>query len=168
MESNPITPYLVGGGLTIAGIMISQFFGLFSGWIDRKHQTALRKKQRLEKMSDLIAETQTWIQALYASRNIEQYREACVPIQVRQVVMLARLSFPSIAQAAREWSEGCLQHYCLLADHFRPDVPATMGAQLVIATCKNPKLQSKAEEIVILRSKLDNAIVEEAKKYQDV
>jgi hypothetical protein len=41
-----------------------------------------------------------------------------------------------------------------------------MGAQMIFAVQKDPSLQPKADELETLRNKLDDAIAEEAKKYQ--
>lgn len=152
----------------MAGTIVSQIFGLFSGSVERHHQTELRKKQRLEKMVDLVSESLAWFHTLLACRNIEQYKEAHPPVQIRLIVMLARLSFPSIVEPAKQWAEGCLRYYSFVGECFHPDIPASFGAQVVLAVAKNPELKQPEEEILILRTRLDDAIVEEAKKYEHI
>jgi len=167
-ELTSMQSLLIGGGLAIAGTVVSQMFGLFSGSVERKHQTELRKKQRLEKMIDLVSESLGWFHTLLMSRNIEQYKAARPPVQIRLVVMLARLSFPSIVEPAKQWAQGCLDYYSFVGECFDPNIPASIGAQLVLATQKNPSLKPREQEIFILRNKLDDAIAEEAKKYLHV
>jgi hypothetical protein len=167
-ELTTLQSLLIGGGLGIAGTIVSQAFGLFSGSVERHHQTELRNKQRLEKMTDLVSENLAWFRKLLACRNIGQYAEAQPPAQARQIVMLARLSFPSIVEPAKRWAQGCIDYYSFVGDCFHPDVPASFGAQMVLAIQKNPSLAKREEQILILRNQLDDAIAEEAKKYQHV
>ena len=166
-ESN-IPALLIGGGLALAGTIVSQTFGLFSGYVERSHQTALRRKQRLERMVKLVTESLTWYHTLLQCRTVEEYKQAHPPAQIRLIVMLARLSFPSIVEPAKQWAQGCLDYYGFVGECFDPKIPATMGAQLVLAVSKRPELKPREESVLILRNRLDDAIAEEAKKYQDV
>ena len=166
METSSVAPYLIGGGLAIAGTVISQFFGLFSGWVERRHQTALRKKQRLENMTDLVSTSLGWFRLLLMCRDIEQYKAAQPPVQVRQIVMLARLSFPSIVEPAKQFARGCIDYYGFVGACFHPATPASFGALMFLAIQNNPALKGRDEQILILRNNLDDAIAEEGKKYQ--
>jgi hypothetical protein len=167
-ELTTLQSLLIGGALGIAGTIVSQAFGLFSGSVERHHQTELRKKQRLEKMVELVSESLAWFHTLLQCRNIQHYKEAHPPVQIRLVVMLARLSFPSIVEPAKQWAQGCLDYYAFVGECYDPNIPASMGAQLVLAVQNNPKLKPREENILVLRNKLDDAIAEEAKKYLNV
>jgi hypothetical protein len=167
-DSSQIVPLLVGGALGIAGTVISQFFGLFSGSVERRHQTALRRKKTLEKMVDLITECQPWFQRIKLCREIRELQETYPPLQARQVVMLARISFPSIERIAVNWSNAHVRYYSFAAECFSEDVKLTLGTQMAAAISRNLQFQAREDEPMIWRNQLDDAIAEEAKKYLEL
>jgi hypothetical protein len=158
---DPISTAIVAGGLALSGAVVAQ-------WIDRRHHTRLRKKQSLERMVDLISESQPWFFQLGRCRSISEIQAAGPPLQVRQVVMVARLSFPSLVDIALRWSNSHVDYYHMACDCFRAGVPATLGAQMQAAQELRPELQKIADQPYDLRNMLDTAIVKEAKQYQDL
>ena len=167
-EISSLTLAIVAGGFAIGGTVIGQFFGLLSGWVQRRHDTRLRKHQRLDRMMDLEAESLSWFARLLACRSIDDYRAAQPPLQTRHIVLLARRSFPSLVEPATRFAEGCLNYYALVGECYKPNIPATMGAQLVLAAQNNPEIAQRERLIYTLRNQLDEAIVAESKKLGDL
>jgi hypothetical protein len=163
-----ITGMLIGGGLALSGTIVNQYFGLFSGAVERRHQTKLRNKQRLEKMVDLTTESLAWFSNLLACRTVGDYHKAQPPPQIRQLVMLARLSFPSIVGPAKSFAGGCFDYYSFVGECFNPKIDANMGAQVILAIKLNPELRGREVKVEHLRNVLDDAIAAEAKNYLDV
>ena len=167
-EPASITGLLIGGGLTLTGIVVGQVFSLFSGNIQRRHESAVRNKQRLEKMTDLVSTSLAWFSKLSNCRSVEEYQATTPPPDVRQIVMLARLSFPSLVQPALDYAQACVNHYGVISQFFKPHVQASFGAQMVLAMQANPQVAKHNEEITLLRNRLDDAIAKEGKKYLHV
>lgn len=167
-DTSNLTTLLIGAALGIVGSAVTQIIGLSSGWIDRKHQTRLRRKERLEKLVGLLSESLVWYKALLKCKTIEEYAEAQPPSCIRLLVMNATLSFPKIVGPAGEWAKVCLEYYGRVGDAFDPKVPATMGAQFVLALRHNPALRQFDEKVHIVRNQLDAAIAEEGRNYLDV
>ncbi len=167
-DISSLTLAIVAGGFAIGGTVVGQFFGLLSGWIQRRHEVRLRKRQRLERMVDLMAESLSWFARLLSCRSKDDYRAAQPPLQTRHIVLLARMSFPKLVEPATRYAEGCLNYYALVAECYNPNNPATMGAQLVLAARNSQDVANREREILTLRNHLDEAIVAEAKKLGDL
>jgi hypothetical protein len=92
-EAN-ITLIIVGGAMALAGTIVSQTFGLLSGWVDRRHQRAIRQRERLEQLASAVSATLPWFQALSSCRTIEEIRANAPPPEARRINILALLYFP--------------------------------------------------------------------------
>jgi hypothetical protein len=166
-ETN-IPALLIGGGLTVAGVVIGQVFGLVSGYIERIHQSAVRKKERLEKMTELVSASLVWFMRLSNCRTMNELQASPPPPEVRLIAMYARLSFPALVGPSTDYANQCHRHYCFAADCFNPQIPASVGAQMVLAQKANPELAKNNDLVLEIRNRLDNAIADEAKKYLHV
>jgi len=119
-------------------------------------------------MVDLMAESLSWFSRLLSCRSIDDYKAAQPPLQTRHIVLLARMSFPPLVEPATRFAAGCQDYYALVAECYNPNIPATMGAQLVLAAQRNQDVANREREILALRNALDEAIVAEARKLGDL
>ena len=46
--------------MVLAGTIVSQTFGLLSGWLDRRHQRDIRQRERLEQLASAVSATIPW------------------------------------------------------------------------------------------------------------
>ncbi len=160
-EPTNITSLLIGGSLTLTGIVVSQALGLLSGLLDRRNHRDVRQRDRLEKLSDSVSETLAWFPILSKCHTIEDVSLTHPPPQARQVAMLAHLYFPSLVEPARNYVNGLIRYYCWATHCFQSGFPANLGAQVAM----NPESEMYDHEIVLIRQTLDDAIAEEAKLY---
>jgi hypothetical protein len=167
-DISSLTLAIVAGGFAIGGTVVGQFFGLLSGWIQRRHDVRLRKRQMLEKMVDLESESLSWFARLLSCRTIDDYRAAKPPLQTRHIALFARMSFPNLVEPATRYANGCIHYYSLVGECYNPQIPATMGAQLVLAAQNSQDVANREREILTLRNLLDEAIVAETKKLGDL
>jgi hypothetical protein len=169
-EQTNITALLIGGGLTLAGTVASQVFGLLSGWINRRRQFADLQRERLEKMSDCIAESVEWSQNIMTLSSLQSVRDAYIPKQVRQAVMLAKIYFPTLEEPASEYMNALCQYHVAAVTAIAskpPDAPPGTAVGTLMYLNREKPTQIDSEQLV-LRNKLDDAIAAEAKKYQHV
>jgi hypothetical protein len=82
--------------------------------------------------------------------------------------MVARLSFPSMIDIAAQWANGYVHFYHFASECFQKDLETPLGTQLELAAASNPELRKRYESPTILRILLDDAIAQEAKKYQSL
>jgi hypothetical protein len=163
-DSTNTTALLIGGGLALAGTVVSQVFGLFSGWLDRRHKRRVIHRERLEELTDCVAKTLLWFPKLSAGRTISDIQEAQPPTEARRMVCLAILYFPQLKNAVADYSNGLAKFYHWTTDCFNPMAPASAGAQAAMS----PDCEQRNKEITMLRQKLDNEIEKEARRYMSV
>ena len=63
-DNGNLTAVLLGGALALAGTVISQVFGLLSGWVERRHERDVRRREKLEQMTEAVSATLPWFQSL--------------------------------------------------------------------------------------------------------
>lgn len=160
-EHTDIIALLVGGGLAIAGTVVSQVFGLLVGFLERRNKRRIVQRERFEELADCVAKTLEWFPKLSQCRSIAEFTNCQPPTDARRMVCLSILYFPELKIAVAEYSNGLARFYQWNVDWFNPKVPATIGAQSSMA----PDAKEENHRIIVLRQKLDNAIEQAASKY---
>ena len=166
-EISPLTLALAAGGFAIGGVVVGQIFGLLSGWIDRQHQKRIRKIRRLEKIVELSTESVAWVRNLSASRSLSDFRAAQPPLLLRDIVLLARLSFPNLVTPSSDYADSCVAYYQLVWECYDQNIPASVGAQLAVAVATRPEIAKRESEFHNARHRLDDALVAESARLKD-
>lgn len=155
---------VIGGLLALSGTALAQWFGFFSSRVERRSKHAALQRERLEKISDCVAECVEWSQQLMTATTVAAVREQRLPKQGRQAVMIAKIYFPGLVKPATDYVNELVRYQAFALTSFLPDAPpgTSIGAQMV----RNPKAQDYESRQFSLRNTFDEAIAEEAKKYE--
>lgn len=167
-DSASLVAVAVGGVLALTGTVVSQVFGLVSGCVDRRHQRAVKQRERLERIADSVSASLKWFAALTRCRSLDDFASTPIPPEARQAAMLAHLYFPSLIGPTKDYVDGLIRYYHFAGDCMQEGIPTSLGAKMAMAVDKNPEMAKCEEEPVILRQRLDDAIAAEAKKYSHV
>lgn len=156
---------LIGGALALAGVIVSQIFGLFSGWLERRYQRDVRRRERLEAMADAISATITWSQDLLGCRTMEQIGAHQVPPEAQRILTLALLYFPALREPATSYLNSLVDLHQVAIQCYQRDERVTIGALMAMAIERQPELSQIQEKPMVFRQQLDDAIATEAKRY---
>jgi hypothetical protein len=165
---SPLTLAIVAGAFGIGGVVAGQVFGLLSGWIDRRHQKRLRKIRRLEKIVELSTEIVSWIQKLGDVRTLDDFRAAKPPLLLRDIVLLARLSFPDLVAPALDYEAVCRDYHQLAWECFDKSLDASLAAQIGAALVTRPDIATRDAAIQSRRRRFDDALVAESARLKDL
>lgn len=160
-DSTNTTALLIGGGLALAGTVVSQIFGLLSGWLDRRNKRRIVHRERFEELADCVAKTLLWFPKIGACRSISDIQAYGPPLESRRMICLAILYFPELKDAVTSYSNGLILYYHHVCDSFHPQIPASAGAQEAMS----PDTAERNREVVVLRQSLDNALEKVAARY---
>lgn len=154
----------IGGAIALAGTIVAQWFGLFSSKVERQHKHAVLQRERLERISDCVAECVEWSQRLMTATSLSGVRDMHLPTASRRMVMLPKIYFPDLVQPAINYANELVRHQVFALTSFRADAPpgTSIGAQMHL----NPKAQEYESRQLSLRNTLDEAIAKEASKYE--
>jgi hypothetical protein len=115
-------------------------------------------------MTDLVTESLVWRERVMATRNTEAFRAELPPIQLYQLVLLARMSFPDLVVPVRNYHQSCLDFYQLVWECHTGVVEASFGAYFSAAIQTKPDIAKRHEQILNTRRQLEDAFVAEASK----
>ena len=154
----------IGGILALAGTGVAQWFGFHASKVERRHQYAASQRERLERISDSVAECVEWSQQVMTATSVSAIRDMHIPKQCRQMVMLAKIYFPDLVQPATEYANSLVHYHVFALKSFSPNAPpgTTIGAQMAL----NPEARQYENSQLLLRNKFDEAIATEAQKYE--
>ena len=130
---------LIGGGLALAGVVVTQIFALLSAHIERRHERAVRQRERLERLAEAVGSALPWYAALGKCRTLEEIKLAPPPPEARRAAMLAALYFPSLASPAAAFNNALLRLYNHAIDCFALGNPISVGASMALVAEKNPE-----------------------------
>ena len=157
---------LLGGCLALAGTIVAQCFGLFSSKVERQHKYAVSQRERLERISDCVAECVEWSQQVMLAKSVVEIRDTHLPPGSRRMVMLAKIHFPDsgLIQATTAYTNSLVLYHVLAIQSFRRDAPpgATIGQMLYL---EPEKMKPIDDEQLSLRNKIDTAIAKETLRY---
>jgi hypothetical protein len=157
----------IGGAIAIAGTIVAQWFGLFSSRVERQHKYAVSQRDRLERISDCVAECVEWSQVLMTAKSVAEIRDMSLPPGSRQMVMLAKIHFrdSDLVPAATAYMNSLVRFHVLAIRSFREDAPqgATIGQMLYL---EPKKMEPIDAEQLLLRNKIDDSIAKETSKYE--
>lgn len=156
---------LVGGALALAGVIVSQISGLWSGWIDRRYQRDVRRRERLENMADAISGTISWSQNLAKCRTMDEIRSHQAPPEAQRIVTLALLYLPRLREPAEGYLNSLVGLYEFAVECYRRDEPGTIGEVMGMVVERQPELEKVLRQPMVFRQQLDDAIAAEAEKY---
>lgn len=159
---------LIGGCLTLAGVFVTQLFVLISASIQRRHDRDVRQRDRLERLSEAVGAALPWYAALSKCRTLEEIKLVPPPPEARRAAMLAALYFPSLREPAAAFNNALLRVHLHAIDCFALGHPVSVGASMAIAAQKDPEAKKLQDESLQLRLALDEAIMEEARRYSHV
>jgi len=156
----------IGGGIALLGTGIAQWFGFFGSKIERKTKHAALQRERLERVSDCVAECVEWSQVLMLAKSVAEIRDTHLPPGSRRMVMLAKIHFPDsgLIQATTAYTNSLVLYHVLAIQSFRRDAPpgATIGQMLYL---EPEKMKPIDDEQLSLRNKIDTAIEKETLRY---
>ena len=165
--SSHILDTAIGGAIAIAGTIVAQCFGLFSSRLERLHKHAVLQRERLEKISDCVAECVEWSQLLLTAKSLIEIRDMHLPPGSRQMVMLSKIHFQDsgLIQATTEYMNSLVHYHVLATTSFvenNPPPGISVGQVLFL----NPeKMRPIDDAQLALRNKVDDLIAHEASKY---
>ena len=159
---------LIGGGLTLAGVIATQLFGFFFACSQRRHDRDVRQRERLERLSEAVGAALPWYTALGNCRTLEEIKSTPPPLEARRAAMMAALYFQSLADQAAAFNNALLRLYNHAIDCFALGHPVSVGASMAIVAKSDPEAKKLQDESYHLRLALDKAIIEEAKRYSKV
>ncbi len=165
--SDTLIGIIVGGIIALAGTIVANLFGLFSSKIERKHKHAALQRERLEKISDCVAECVEWSQLLLTAKSLIEIRDMHLPPGSRQMVMLSKIHFQDsdLVQATTQYMNGLIQYHVLATTSFVENNPP-QGISVGQVLFLNPeKMRPIDNAQLLLRNKVDDLIAEEASKY---
>ncbi|MGD0654557.1 MAG: hypothetical protein ABSA16_09455 [Thermoguttaceae bacterium] len=154
---------VVGGILTIIGVIVGQSFSFISSRIKHKHRRASFLLQKLEDLTAAILDIFHWESTFRECSSIEQLASNNPASYSRRVVAIAQLYFPHLRDPAAKYSNAFIEYYKFGLDCARDDIVGNVGAQMVL---KNPEaFQNHAEARKSILHQLDSAIEREAQIY---
>ncbi len=168
LENPALYGALIGGGLTLAGVFVTQLFMLISAMIQRHHDRDVRQRDRLERLSEAVGAALPWYGALSRCRTFEEIKLVPPPPEARRAAMLAALYFPSLREQAAEFNNALVRLHHHAIDCFALGHPVSVGASMAIVAQKDPEAKKLQDESFQLRLAFDAAIMEEAKRYSHV
>lgn len=157
---------LIGGGLTLAGTVLSQAVAYWVGWRERENKRKLIQLDRLEKIVGAVTESLKWFESHSRLRTLEDISSHPPPLGARQAAMLAQLYFSELVDPAAKYTNSLVDYHHLLIDCFDPKIPASATAQVLICVRNDPSLKMRSKAHFDARIALDAAIAREAKKYR--
>lgn len=178
-DCSQIWSVLIGGALTLAGGALTQGVAIYLSHATRRNERIAKQRERLERIADLIRTTMDYSLALSKCFTHHQIEQMLPPSEARQIVMLARLHFPALIEAADryEWSfiELWQKVTQLTAENEDFDPPVVFkfeGAKKVdvkhvfeLAAKTDPTLNTLIKAPYQYRLKLDIALKEEIEKF---
>jgi hypothetical protein len=157
----------IGGIIALAGTGVAQWFGFFSSKVERKTKHAVLQRERLERISDCVAECVEWSQVILTKKSIAEIRDTHLPAGTRRMVMMAKIHFPNsgLVLATSNFANELIQYQVLAITSFRKDAPpgTTIGQMLYLDPAKMKPIDDKQ---LILRNRLDDAIAIETIRFQ--
>jgi hypothetical protein len=82
--------------------------------------------------------------------------------------MLAALYFPSLAEPGAAFANALVRLHNHAVECFALGHPVSVGASMAIVAQKDPEAKKLQDESLHLRLALDEAVIEEAKRYSHV
>jgi hypothetical protein len=160
-QSTNIVPLLVGGGLALAGTVVSQVFGLLSGWLDRRHRRRAIHRERFEELADCLFKTKQWRTRLDACRSLQDIQACQPPPEVDRMVCLTIVYFPQFHFDVISYTNGLHDHYRLMIKCFDPNLSESASTQ----TQKAEDTEKQKRELWILGGIVMDDIEEHGRRY---
>jgi hypothetical protein len=114
MSHSHILDTAIGGLIALCGTGIAQWFGFFSSSLERRQKHGELQRERLQKISDCIAESMAWKDSFQLLTSFDAVRDTPPSRCVRPSTMLARIYFPDLTPYALAY-ENCLVEYHVFA-----------------------------------------------------
>jgi hypothetical protein len=157
----------IGGGIALLGTGIAQWFEFFGSKIERKTKRTALQRERLERISDCVAECVEWSQLLMLAKSVAEIRDTHLPPGARRMVMLSKIHFldSGLVQATTAYMNSLVRYHVLAISSFRRDAPpgTTIGQMMYL----NPeKMKPIDDEQMLLRNKIDDAVASETIRYE--
>ena len=151
---------LVGGGLVLVGVAVTQLVHSLTAHKDRKERRERLLREKYEELCDSILDTATQVQQmLKLSGNEAIYSSP--PSAPQRVHYLAMIYFPELRDATREYNNSIVLLYHFLISGFDPKIPASTGAQ----SLGHPDYLENLNNMADKRMVLEQAIETNAAKY---
>jgi len=141
---------------------------LLSGWVQRRHDKKLRKREQIDKIGGMMIECASWFHTLYSCREEDKLLELRPPFQLASIVLSARLSFPALVPHAQAFRDESARHYNTVLVHFDKQIPMTAGGQIEAICQRDDQFRQKMDNLRKVREAFEDAIVAEAKKLGDL
>jgi hypothetical protein len=160
-EHATIIALLIGGALALAGTVLSQFFGLWAGWIDnhRRHKALLR--ERFEELTQCLSNSLYWTSTIGSLRTVKEMHACPPPPETRRMFALTLIYFPELRAPVSDYVHILVEYQIWAVGCADPNGVEMVGEMMG----RNPVCGQKMAEIRQSRERLDDAIEKAAPNY---
>jgi hypothetical protein len=157
--SDALIGTIVGGALGITGGIVAQWFGLFSSKTERQHKYAVLQRERLERISDYVGDSTHWVETVGAFTDASSISDVSFSVEARKATALCQIYSPTLAPLAKDYVNGLIEFYKCLIQSIQE------GSATGVIELPSQGVQDYDKKIRALRIRFDDAIAEEARKY---
>jgi len=151
---------LLGGGLVLAGVVISQTLQWWLAHGNRKERRDRLLREKFEELCLSILKSNDEVQAVTKLAPVPA-SEAHAPSAPQRAHYLAVIYFPELRQATFEYSNAVQDFHSYLLGNCDPHNPMSLGAQL----CRDKSYQDFQGRAVRKRAAVEDAIEKHAERY---
>lgn len=151
----------LGGVLALLGTIVSQVFGLLSGFLDRRYRRRQIRREKLEQMADAVSQSAIRLGVFLDAGSLEEMTTLSPLPYGRSASIIALLYFPRLFNAASNYENKLADYFRFARKCFQTETGSTLYAKIL----KHPDATKHYDSIMEAREKLDYAIADESRHH---